>query len=48
LREAPVCRKLIPKLVENQTKILPQHVGAMSKYHAKFRDFWAIFGFTGV
>ena len=30
LREAPVCKKLTPKLVPIRPKILPQHVGAMS------------------
>ena len=48
LREAPVCKKLIPKLVPIRPKNLPQHVGAMSWYHAKFHDFQACFGFTGI
>jgi hypothetical protein len=32
----------------NRTKNLPQHVGAMSRHHAKFHDFQASFGFTGI
>ena len=42
LREAPVCKKLVPV----QPKELPQHVGAMSWHHARFHDFKAYFGFT--
>ena len=48
LREAPVCKKLTPKLVPIQPKILPQHVDAMSSHHAKFHDFQACFGITGI
>ena len=48
LREAPICKKLIPKLVPIRPKKLPQHVGAMSRHHAKFHDFQACFGFTGI
>ena len=48
LREAPVCKKLILKLVPIRPKNLPQHVGAMSCHHAKFHDFQACFGFTPV
>ena len=32
----------------NQIEKLPQHVGAMSWHHAKFHDFQACFGFTGI
>ena len=32
----------------NRTSKLPQHVGAMSWHHAKFHDFQACFGFTGI
>ena len=32
----------------NSAKKLPQHVGAMSWHHAKFHDFQACFGFTGI
>ena len=32
----------------NQTAKLPQHVGAMSWHQAKFNDFHACFGFTGI
>ena len=48
LREAPVCTKLIPKLIWIQPKKLQQHVGAMSWHHAKFHDFQACFGFTSI
>ena len=48
LREAPVCKKLTPKLVPIRPKKLRQHVGAMSLHHAKFHDFQACFGFTGI
>ena len=48
LREALVCKKLTPKLVPIRPKNLPQHVGAMSWHHAKFHDFQACFGFTGI
>ena len=48
LREAPVCKKLTPKLVPIRPKKLPQHVGAVSWHHAKFHDFRACFGFTGI
>ena len=48
LAEAPVCKKLTPKLVPIRPKKLPQHVGAMSWHHAKFHDFHACFGFTGI
>ena len=48
LREAPVCKKLIPKRVLIRPKNLPHHVGAMSWHHAKFHDFQACFGFTGI
>ena len=48
LREAPVCKKLTPKLVPIQPKILLEHVGAMSWHHAKFHDFQACFGFTWI
>ena len=48
LREAPVCKKLTPKLVPIRPKKLPQPVGAMSLHHAKFHDFQACFGFTGI
>ena len=44
-REAPVCKKLVPKLVPIRPKNLPQPVGAMSWHHAKFHDFLACFGF---
>ena len=39
LSEAPVCKKLTPKLVPIRPKNLPQHVGAMSWHHAKFMIF---------
>ena len=48
LREARVCKKLTPKLVLIRPKNLPQHVGAMSWHRAKFHDFHACFGFTGI
>ena len=32
----------------NRTEKLPRHVGAMSWHHAKFHDFQACFGFTGI
>ena len=48
LREAPVCKKLTPKLVPIRPKKLPQHVGAMSWHHAKFHDFQECFGSTGI
>ena len=32
----------------NRTTKLPQHVGAMSWHQAKFHDFHACFGFTGI
>ena len=48
LSEAPVCKKLTPKLVPMRPKILPQHVGSMSWHHAKFHDFQACFGITGI
>ena len=48
LREAPVCKKLTPKLVPIRPKKLPQHVGAMSWHHAKFHDFQVCFGFTWI
>ena len=48
LREAPVCKKLTPKLVPIRSKKLLQHVGAMSWHHAKFHDFQACFGFTWI
>ena len=48
LREAPVCKKLIPKLVPILQFFLPQHVGAMSWHQAKFHDFHACFGFIGI
>ena len=48
LREAPVCKKLVPKLVPIRPKKLPRHVGAMSWHHAKFHDFQACFGFTRI
>ena len=48
LREAPVCKKLIPKLVPIRPKNLPQHVGAMSWHHAKFHDFQACFGYQEI
>ena len=41
-------KKLTPKLVPIRPKKLPQHVGAMSWHHAKFHDFQACFGFTGI
>ena len=48
LGEAPVCKKLTPKLVPIRTEKLWQHVGAMSSHHAKFHDFQACFGITGI
>ena len=48
LREAPVWKKHTPKLVPIWPKKLPQHVGAMSWHHAKFHNFQACFGFTGI
>mgnify|MGYP005823064475 CR=1 FL=1 len=48
LREAPVCKKVIPKLVPIRPGFLPQHVSAMTWHHAKFHDFQASFGFTGI
>ena len=32
----------------NRTEKLPQHASAMSWHHAKFHDFQACFGFTGI
>ena len=48
LREAPVCKKLTPKLVPIRPKKILQLVGAMSWHHAKLHDFQACFGFTGI
>ena len=36
------------KACPNSAKKLSQHVGAMSWHHAKFHDFQACFGFTGI
>ena len=36
------------KACPNSAKKIPQHVGAMSGHHAKFHDFQACFGFTGI
>ena len=36
------------KACPNSAKKLPQHVGAMSRHHAKFHDFQACFGITGI
>ena len=36
------------KACPNSAKKLPQHVGAMSWDHAKFQDFQACFGITGI
>ena len=43
LREALVCKKLTPKLVPIRPKNLLQHVGAISRHHAKFHDFSGVF-----
>ena len=48
LREAPVCKKLTPKLVPIRPKKIPQHVGGMLWHDVKFHDFQACFGFTGI
>ena len=48
LREAPVCKKLIPKLVPIRPKNIPRQCWCMSWHHAKFHDFQACFGFTGI
>ena len=48
LRDAPVCKKLTPKLVPIRPKKLTQHVGAMSWHHAKFHDFQVCSGFTWI
>ena len=39
LREAPVCKKLTPKLVPIRPKKLPQHLGAMSDTMPSFMIF---------
>ena len=48
LREAPVCKKLIPKLVPIRPIFLPQHGSTMTWHHAEFHDFQACFGFTRI
>ena len=39
LREAPICKKLIPKLLPIWPNFLPRHVSSMTWHHAKFHDF---------
>ena len=39
LREAPICKKLIPKFVPIQPIFLPRHGTTMTWHHAKFHDF---------
>ena len=48
LREAPVCKKLMPKLVPILQKNLPRHGSTMTWHHAKFHDFQECFGFTRI
>ena len=39
LREAPICKKLIPKFVPIRPIFLPRHGTTMTWHHAKFHDF---------
>ena len=48
LREVVVCKNLTPNLVPIRPKKVPQHAGAIARHHAKFHDFQACFGFTGI
>ena len=48
LREASVCKKLIPKSVPIRPFFLPQHGSTMTWHHAKFHDFQTCFGFTRI
>ena len=48
LREAPLFKKLTPKHVPIRPKKLPQLVDAMSSHRAKFHNFQACFGITGI
>ena len=48
LREAPICKMLVPKFVPIRPIFLPKHGSTMTWHHTKFHDFQACFGFTRI